>query len=127
MEDAGGATTQYQQVDIQLRTLQTIFHELEDLETREDELDHVNAIRYAALTCQMPLREFNAKVEKFEKSLSPFSSSDSLRSAARMAQWDLFVAEEVQRLYVSLTGSIMSLILLMQSHSRQLYLIRNET
>jgi len=118
LKDCGGAASQYQHVQLQLRTLSKILDELERLEPNEDNLHHVNAIRHLALTCQFPLRDFMAKVDKYEKSLGPFSEQGSTRAAGRKAQWGVSMTKRVEELQVSLAGNILSLVLLMQTHEQ---------
>ena len=118
LKDAGGASAQYQHIQLQLRAFSKILADLQQLQPAQNDIDYVNALRHVALSCQFPLRDFMAKVEKFEETLGPHASKRGFSVTARKAQWGVSMAQEVQQLHITMTGSIMSLMLLMQSQSR---------
>lgn len=78
LKKTGGSSTEYQYVVIELQGLQNALQHLEALEPSEDNIGHVNAIRYMALTCQLPLRDFMGKLEEYESSLGPWDRSNIL-------------------------------------------------
>jgi hypothetical protein len=73
LKDAGGASSEYQQVVIELHGLKTALRHLEKIVPTEATASHVNAIRGMALACQLPLQDFLANFEKYEASLGPFA------------------------------------------------------
>ena len=71
LKKTGGASAEYQDAIIELKGLKHALQHLEALEPTEDNFRHVNAIRGMALACQLPLRDFMTKLEKYESSLGP--------------------------------------------------------
>jgi len=98
LKETGGASSEYQQVVIELKGLKNALRHLEALEPSEDNVNHVNAIRGMALACQLPLREFLANFERYESSMGPFAATRSFRGAGRKAKWALAVTGEVEKL-----------------------------
>jgi uncharacterized protein YoxC len=91
--------------------------QLASLEPTDGEINHVNAIRGMALACQLPLREFLAKLEKYEASLGPFVVRRGLGVAGLKAKWALFMAEEVTKLRGVIQGKVISINLLLATHT----------
>ena len=84
LKETGGASTEYQNAVIELNGLERALQHLEALEPTDDNLSHVNAIRGMALACQMPLRDFMTKLEKYEASMGPWESRSSFGQGS---QW----------------------------------------
>lgn len=114
---AGGASSEYQLVIIELKGLKHVLRQLETLEPTEDNVNHVNAIRGMALACQLPLREFLAKLEKYESSMGPFADRISLRGTRCKAKWAVSMAEDVEKLRALIAGKVISINLLLATHS----------
>lgn len=112
----GGASSQYQHVLIELNGLYNVLQVLERLEPSEDNASHVNAIRGMALACQLPLRDFLTKLEKYETPLGPFSPTYSFRAAGRKTQWAVAMDGEVEKLRACLVAKVVSISLLLQTH-----------
>ncbi|KAI9783622.1 MAG: hypothetical protein M1816_001213 [Peltula sp. TS41687] len=119
LKTAGGASSDYQLVSIELRGLKHVLRQLEALEPTEDNVSHVNAIRGMALACQLPLRDFLAKLEKYETSMGPFANRISLLGAHHKAKWALSMAEDVEKLRALVAGKVISINLLLATHSSQ--------
>lgn len=97
LKETGGASAEYQLVVIELKGLKNILRHLERLEPTEDNVTHLNASRGMALACQLPLRDFMVKLEKYESTLGPFADKSSLRAMARKSKWAVVIAEEIER------------------------------
>jgi hypothetical protein len=86
LQKTAGASSQYQHIFHGLNDLYIILQLLEQIEHTEEHASHLNAIRGIALACQLPLRDFLTKVEKYESSLGPFSTQNGFRATGRKAQ-----------------------------------------
>ena len=113
LKQTGGASTEYQLVIIELKSLEDILRHLETLQPNEDNVTHINAIRGMALACQLPLRDFMVKLEKYESTLGPFADSKSYRAMARKSKWAIVFAQEVERLRAMVAAKNISLNLLL--------------
>lgn len=113
LKETGGASTEYQLVIIELKSLENILRHLETLQPTEDNVTHINAIRGMALACQLPLRDFMVKLEKYESTLGPFADNKSLRAMARKSKWAVVFAQEVERLRAMIAAKNISLNLLL--------------
>ena len=117
LKETGGASTEYQNAVIELKGLKHTLQHLEALEPTDDNLSHVNAIRGMALACQLPLRDFMTKLEKYEASLGPWESRSSFRTAGRKAKWAVSFVAEVEKLRAVVAAKQLSLNLLLTTHS----------
>ena len=66
-----------------------------------------------ALACQLPLREFLVKLEKFEASLGPFSNSKWYHGVPKKSRWATSFAEEVEKLRALVAAKTVSITLLL--------------
>jgi hypothetical protein len=117
LKASGGAAQEYQHVIIELKGLEAVLQHLEALEPTEDNISHVNAIRGMALACQLPLRDFLSKLEKYETSLSPFADRAMFRGAHHKAKWAVLVATEVDKLRNLIAAKVLSINLLLAMHA----------
>ena len=69
LNDATGASAEYQHVVLELQALQDALSRLASLEPTESNVNHVNAIRGIALACQLLLRDFLSNIERYEKTI----------------------------------------------------------
>ena len=119
LKETGGAATEYQQVVIELESLKKVLQQLEAFEPTEDNARHVNAIRGMALACQLPLRDFMVKLEKYEASLGPFADRKSFRGVGRKARWATAFSADVEKLRAMVAAKNTSINLLLAMHSSQ--------
>lgn len=121
LKDTGTAATEYQQVVVELQGLQNILIRLAALEPTESNIQHVNAIRGAALASTLSLQEFILKVEKFDHSMSPFAAKKpfSASKAGRQAQYALFMAEEVKKMRAVIYGNVLRINVLLATHASE--------
>lgn len=109
--------TEYQHVVIELRALKNVLRHLEALEPTEDNLTHVNAIRGMALACQLPLREFLIKLEKYESALGPLNGPWSFRGVGSKTKWAIALSEDVEKLRALIGAKVISINLLLATHA----------
>ena len=117
LKQTGGASSEYQDVVIELKSLKHTLQRLEALEPTEDNLGHVNAIRGMALACQLPLREFMTKLEKYENPLGSWVEQTAFRAPIRKAKWAVGFKEEVVKLRALVAAKQISINLLLATHT----------
>ena len=117
LKETGGASSEYQAAVIELKGLKHALQHLQALEPTEDNLSHVNAIRGMALACQLPLRDFLTKLERFESSLGPWADRTKYRGAGRKARWAVEFAAEVEKLRAIVAAKQISINLLLATHT----------
>ena len=117
LRQVGGASADYQHAIIELRGLENILQQLEALEPTEDNINYVNAIRGMALACQLPLRNFMTKLDKYESALGPFAERTSFRGVGRKAKWAVSFAGEVEKLRALVVAKHISINLLLATHT----------
>lgn len=109
----GGASSEYQDVVIELKGLKHALQHLEALEPTEDNIGHVNAIRGMALACRLPLHEFLVKLEEYELSLGPWAERRPFRGARRKTQWAISFRQEVDKLRALVAAKQISINLML--------------
>ncbi|KAL9117597.1 MAG: hypothetical protein Q9187_005866, partial [Circinaria calcarea] len=119
LKETGGASAEYQDAVIELKGLKHTLQHLEILECSEDNISHVNAIRGMALACQLPLRDFLKKLERYESSLGPWTDRTAFRSAGRKARWAVSFGQEVEKLRALVAAKLININLLLATHSSQ--------
>lgn len=117
LKETGGASSDYQGAVVELKSLKHVLQHLVALEPTEDNVSHVNAVRGMALACQLPLREFMTKLERYESSLGPWVERTSFRGAGRKARWASGFDGEVQKLRALVAAKQISINLLLSTHA----------
>ena len=113
LKETGGASSEYQDAVIELNGLKTTLRQLEALQPTDDNIGHVNAIRGMALACQLPLRDFQTKLEAYEASLGPWEQSSPIRRAGRKTKWAVIFTAEVDKLRALVAAKQISINLLL--------------
>lgn len=72
-----------------------------------------------ALACSLPMQAFLSKLEKYETDMSPFATGKSFRSAAKKAQYAVFMADEVKTMRAMISGKVISINMLLATHASQ--------
>jgi hypothetical protein len=116
LKDAGGASSEYQQVILELNGLKRALSHLGKIEPTAETASHVNAVRGMALACQLPLQEFLAKIDKYESSLGPLARRRPLRGMGRKAGWALLEQGEVDKLRAMIAAKVVSINLLLATY-----------
>ena len=117
LKETGGASAEYQDAVVELKSLKHTLQHLEALEPTEDNLSHVNAIRGMALACQMPLRDFMIKLKSYESSLGPWADRTSFRGGGRKAKWAIAFSGEVEKLRALVAAKQISINLLLATQA----------
>ena len=117
LKRVGGASTEYQDAVIELQGLEHALQNLESLQPTEDNIRHVNAIRAVTLACQLPLREFLAKLEKYEASLGPWTRQSTLRSVGRKTKWGVSFTQEVEKIRALVASKLININMMLATHA----------
>ena len=117
LKRVGGASTEYQDAVIELQGLEQALQNLESLQPTEDNIRHVNAIRAVALACQLPLREFQAKLERYEASLGPWTRQSKLRSVGRKTKWGVSFTQEVEKIRALVASKLININMMLATHA----------
>jgi hypothetical protein len=118
LKSSGGASSEYQNVIIELHGLQNVLARLAALEPTEGNINHVNAIRGMALACQLPLREFLSKLEKYETTMGPLATG-TMRSVGKKAKWAILMEKEVKKIRALVSAKVLSISLLLATHTSE--------
>lgn len=110
LEQNGEATSKYQDLIIELESLERALSRLYTLKPAEHELVHLDAIRAAATTCKRPLESFLARIEKFEKRLGAQNANDNhFKGAGRRIHFNVAFEEDVKELRTTLASHVLTI------------------
>ncbi len=79
-------------------SLQRALSQVDKLKGRGDQAIAIDQIKCAALTCEYPLKEFLAKIQKYEKSLGLGKSVTKIKDAGRKVQYAFGKKDEANTL-----------------------------
>ena len=117
MKTIGGASSQYQQVVVELKGLKRALQHLETLEPTDHNANHINCVRVMALASRIPLQQFLDSLEKYEASLGPLSRTKALGVSIRKAQYAIYMEKEVEKLRTSIAAKLIGINLWLASHT----------
>jgi hypothetical protein len=117
LRDSRGAAHEYQQVIVELEGLSKALVHLGSLQPSTSNAKHVNAIRGMAFACQLPLQDFLSKLNAYEASLGPASRRNPFRSVGAKTKWAISMATEVEKLRALIAGKVISIQLLLSTHT----------
>jgi tetratricopeptide (TPR) repeat protein len=104
----------YQHLLIELEALDRALKHLQRIKPTQRELRRLDGIRALASTCQRPLEEFLAKIEKFEEHLGSWSASNHrIPGFHRRLQWSMKYEEEVKSLRAKLAPNVATITALL--------------
>lgn len=113
IRESGGAASEFQLLQQDLDSLQQTLETLKQIQVTGCATRHVKAVTGMALSCQVPLKEFYSKIEKYQATLGSGSSAGRFRSGGRKVQWAVLMNEEVVKIRAVITGKVVSVNLLM--------------
>jgi hypothetical protein len=116
LKDSGGAVDEFQQVLTDLQQLEIVLGQLDrGGEDSHADVGHTNAVKGMALTCQVPLRAFLEKVQKYNimKDQEKKGIKLHLKSGVRKVEWAVKMQEEVTRFRAVILSKIVTLSLLL--------------
>lgn len=103
------AASEYRELERELFGLQRALHEIEHLAVLPSRQAAANAIKCAALSCQLILEEFSAKLSKYERDLGHNKPAAYLNAVSRKLQWELQMKDEVVKLRIYIAAHVGSL------------------
>ena len=116
LKNVGGSEDDIQMVLQDLQQLELILIQLRDGDwAKGGDLNHVNAIRGIAVSCEAALKDFLQKVEGFHSSMAakPGSSTRAITRGFKQAQWAISMKEPVNQLRLSVLSKIVTATLLL--------------
>ncbi|KAF2432653.1 hypothetical protein EJ08DRAFT_648083 [Tothia fuscella] len=126
LNDAHGASSQYQQLLSSLQSLQAALLQIDSLQLDPSMVPQQQAIRRETESCRQCVNHFLMRIDKYrvlQISTEPRWSIASVKGAARKIQWGLFKKEDVasfQNVLSARVDSIQMLLLTFQVASSQL-------
>lgn len=123
LRDIGGAASEYQDVVLELESLQKILTHLGNVRfVISSTTKHADTLQNLALQCQRPLQEFLDRIAGFEASLDAKTDRKLLRTAPRKMQWGAFMAAEIPKLRSVVAAKLLALQLLLQLFNAYVYM-----
>jgi multidrug efflux pump subunit AcrA (membrane-fusion protein) len=113
LREAGGALSEYQELVRELEALHKALRHVDALRANSASQDHLDSIKYAALSCRQPLEEFLSKIRTYERSLGVRRGNSSLRATADKLRWSFGKKDEVRKLqsYLSIHVGTINILL----------------
>ncbi|CAD6591630.1 MAG: hypothetical protein ASARMPREDX12_005284 [Alectoria sarmentosa] len=116
LKENGEAASKYQDLIIELESLERALSRLYTLKPAERELVHLEAIRATASACKRPLESFLAKIEKFDKRLGTQNAKNSqFKGAGRRLQFNVAYEEDIKELRTTLASHVSKINLLLMT------------
>ena len=112
------SASDYQHLLIELESLDRALKQLQRIKPAHHELGRLEGIRALATTCQRPLEEFLAKIEKFEEHLGSWRvKGNPLSRFSRRLQWSIKYKEDVEELRAKLAPNIATITILLMTQT----------
>jgi hypothetical protein len=112
------SASDYQHLLIELESLDRALKQLQRIKPAHHELRWLEGIRALAVTCQRPLEEFLAKIEKFEEHLGSWKvTGNRLSRFGRRLQWSIKYKEDVEELRAKLTPNVATITVLLMTQT----------
>lgn len=102
---------------IELHGLENVLRRVVALDPNASNIEHVDAIRSLALSCQIPIQEFLAKLQAYESALGPIPTRKF--QAGRKLQWAFHKVEEVNKMRALVSARTESINLRLAMHSSE--------
>lgn len=113
----GKSTFEYRELVIELEGLQRALQDIEQLPSNTKDSAAINSIKVAALMCQYPIQEFDAKLKRYDGLLLQHGSSGmrAVTNIGRKAQWNVSMSQEVLNLRAYLAAHVGSINMRLQT------------
>ena len=99
---------------------------MEKLKGRGDQAVAIEQVQCFALGCRLPLEEFLAKIQKYDKSLGLGNSVGKIKDAAWKVQYAFRKRDEANKLRTSLNRHIGTISMLLVIHGLEVFDIASE-
>jgi hypothetical protein len=119
LQSVDGARSEYQELIWELESLQTLRH-LYRLNHGGSSSEAVESIKFAALSCRIPLDDFLAKSNKYEKSLGPWNRAHSAQATVKKIGWTFGAKEDIRRMqrYLNIHVGTINMLLAQFGHEQ---------
>ncbi|KAJ8116256.1 hypothetical protein OPT61_g2286 [Boeremia exigua] len=114
--DASSAKEEYQELNRELKLLDTALRHLDRLEDSTGSSTTIHSIKCAALSCRYPLEKFLAEIKKYDASLGVQSQFGLARSTKRKIQWTFARKDDIKRLQLYLHTHMGTINILLLHH-----------
>lgn len=99
LRESGGAKTEYQDLILELESLQHALQHLDKLQTKSGSSSSLDSIKYAALSCCRPLEQFLDKIQRYDRSLGVWAkNTGSLKGTLDKVRWAFGQRDEIHKL-----------------------------
>jgi hypothetical protein len=106
----------YRHLLVEPESLDRALKQLQCIRPAHHKLRRLEGIRALASTCQRPLKEFLAKIEKLEEHLGPWGAKcNRLPGFGRRLQWSTKYKEDVKELRAKLARNITTMTILLMT------------
>lgn len=102
---------------VELHGLENVLRRVVALEPNASNIEHVDAIRGLALSCQIPVQEFLVKLKAYESALGPVPTRKF--QAGRKLQWAFQMVEEVNKMRDLIATRTASINMSLNMHSSE--------
>lgn len=115
LRSCGGSRSEYQEL---LRALEALHHALHHLDKLQapPSCTALDSIKYAALSCQVPLQQFLGKMKPYDSTLGIRARGKTLKSTIDKVWWGLGKKDEIQSLEKYLNIHIGTINILLAKH-----------
>lgn len=126
LRNAGGSKAEYQEVIRELESLQRLLQHVDHLQPHGCSPLYLAGAKHAALSCQLPLKEFQKRISKYEQKLGILSIRAGAIGVARKIEWELKMKESVKTLRAVVTQWIVNINALLAIHGLELLQQRSQ-
>ncbi|KAF2800861.1 hypothetical protein K505DRAFT_227706 [Melanomma pulvis-pyrius CBS 109.77] len=116
LQSVGGAKSDYQELIREFELLDAALRHLDQLDNTTSASTRLDAIKYAALSCRLPLEEFLDKARKYEKSLGIWNKVHIVKSTTNKLGWTFKQKDEIKRLQTYLNVHIGTINILLTEY-----------
>lgn len=115
-----GAEEDYQELLCELSSLQTALHHVGKLKSSDTQQPALEAIKCAALVCQVPLSNFLVQIQKYEGSLGAGKSNGLFRDLEKKSRWAFCKKEDGKQLRDYLNVHVGSINMMLMTHGLEM-------
>lgn len=113
LQDAGGSSSEYTSLVVELFTLERALLEVKALRAEDCKAAQLNALKCAATQCQLTIDKFMTKLQKYQPSLNAQGSGSNWRDGLRKVQWALCKKEDLATFKAEISGHAVAINMLM--------------
>ena len=116
LQDNKGSAAEYQELLRELECLQRALCHLDKLQNGSLPTTTLDSIKYAALSCRHPLKQFLRKIQKYDTSLGIWRKDGAVKNTLNKLRWGFVEKEEVSKLQSYINIHIGTINILLAEH-----------